>query len=361
MPSRSPVPRCSRRFPRPRVRPLLRAGPVTGSTATPPSGVATSSSPAPPARSASSALPPIPPVAVLSYTSLQQHASCGYRFYLERVLRIPPTDETHIGASARPAAELDPRVRGRLVHSLLEQLDFVRAQPPDAASRRRRGRAGGGAAAGRRGRGDRAAGRGLSRERAARAARVAHRPPPRAAVRAAPDESAGRGRSRSSACFDAIGREGERTVVVDYKSDRLAPGRRSRRSRDRARLRASAQRLRARGAARRRGGGRGRPLLPRTSARAGERDIPSAGRAATRRRAAAPRRRGPPARLPRRARPRPAHLRRLPRPRLALLVAARSHARGARRAACSERPPPTRPAPRRSACARGHEPVAQHR
>jgi len=85
-----------------------------------------------PARTSAGAEPvPSPPVAALSYTSLQQHATCGYRFYLQRVLGLPPT-ETGFGAGAR--AELDPRVRGRIVHSLLEQADFASPTPPDAAA-----------------------------------------------------------------------------------------------------------------------------------------------------------------------------------------------------------------------------------
>ena len=65
----------------------------------------------------------------LSYSSLGAYARCGYRFYLERVLRLPRatppprTDEPgELG--------LDPRVRGSLVHRLLEELDFGRPAVP---------------------------------------------------------------------------------------------------------------------------------------------------------------------------------------------------------------------------------------
>src|SRR5262249_50941236 len=34
-----------------------------------------------------------PPVATFSYTSLAEHERCGYRFYLERVLRLPQVDD----------------------------------------------------------------------------------------------------------------------------------------------------------------------------------------------------------------------------------------------------------------------------
>jgi ATP-dependent helicase/nuclease subunit A len=162
------------------------------------------------------------PVPALSYTGLAQHARCGYRFYLQRVLRIPPTDETHIGASVRPVTELDPRVRGRLVHSLLEQHDFVRAQPPDDAAviaeaeragvRLPAGAAeeiaqlvGGFLASGMRER--LASLKDLRREQAF----------------AFQLDTSG-GEIPLVGVLDAIGREAQRTVVVDYKSDRLAPG-----------------------------------------------------------------------------------------------------------------------------------------
>ena len=92
----------------------------------------------------------------LSYSSLQDYARCGYRFYLSRVLGLPrvapPDDDgaaartdaadAEIGAADVPAASaepagdaappLDPRVRGTLVHQLLERLDFERPEPPAA-------------------------------------------------------------------------------------------------------------------------------------------------------------------------------------------------------------------------------------
>jgi ATP-dependent exoDNAse (exonuclease V) beta subunit len=66
----------------------------------------------------------------LSYSSLQDYARCSYRFYLERMLRLPrvapppdwPADVT----------QLEGRIRGTLVHELLEQLDFERPAAPSA-------------------------------------------------------------------------------------------------------------------------------------------------------------------------------------------------------------------------------------
>lgn len=169
---------------------------------------------------------PIPPVAALSYTSLQQHARCGYRFYLERVLGLPATDEVVRGASARVApAEVDPRVRGRIVHALLEHVDLARPQLPDAAAvaaeAARAGARLSDAAA--QAIADLVAGF-LASDLRARLAAVAglRREQPFALQLAT-------GAPRDATIplvgvFDAIGRESQRTLVVDYKSDRLEPG-----------------------------------------------------------------------------------------------------------------------------------------
>jgi ATP-dependent helicase/nuclease subunit A len=84
--------------------------------------------PAPPVR-------PRPAPQRLSYTALQRYAKCPYRFYLERVLGLPaepPPPPPPL--EAREAAEpgLDPRVRGSLVHQLLERLDFAAPAAPGA-------------------------------------------------------------------------------------------------------------------------------------------------------------------------------------------------------------------------------------
>ncbi|MFL5816765.1 MAG: UvrD-helicase domain-containing protein [Conexibacter sp.] len=212
---------------------VLRAGPDDSGRAHagPSAGARASSSP--PARSAPSAaaaagstasassMPALPPpVATLSYTSLQQHAQCGYRFYLERVLGLPPTDEPLRGVAGRgAAAELDPRVRGRVVHSLLERLDFARPTPPDgAAVVAEAARAGArladadaqeiaGLVAGF-----------LGSELCARLSSLAdlRREQP-FSLRL----EAGQGSIPLVGVLDAVGREGERVVVVDYKSDRV--------------------------------------------------------------------------------------------------------------------------------------------
>jgi ATP-dependent helicase/nuclease subunit A len=70
--------------------------------------------------------------ASLSYTALSELERCGYRFYLERVLGL---EEKRAGAREREAghAMLDARVRGTIVHQLLEGVDFAHPAAPSAA------------------------------------------------------------------------------------------------------------------------------------------------------------------------------------------------------------------------------------
>jgi ATP-dependent helicase/nuclease subunit A len=60
----------------------------------------------------------------LSYTSLSAIERCAYRYYLERVLGLPEQALAPSAASARGG--LEPRLRGTLIHSLMESLDFAR-------------------------------------------------------------------------------------------------------------------------------------------------------------------------------------------------------------------------------------------
>ena len=62
----------------------------------------------------------------LSYSSLTELERCGYRFYLERVLGLAE-DRAH--AQAEAGGGLEARARGTLVHRLLETLDFAVPQP----------------------------------------------------------------------------------------------------------------------------------------------------------------------------------------------------------------------------------------
>jgi ATP-dependent exoDNAse (exonuclease V) beta subunit len=80
-------------------------------------------------------LPPVPsapPVSSVSYTSLAAYRRCGYRFYAERVLGIPPvpSEATADPGASAPATVLDPAERGTVVHALLERLDFRRPVVP---------------------------------------------------------------------------------------------------------------------------------------------------------------------------------------------------------------------------------------
>ena len=72
----------------------------------------------------------------LSYSSLGQYARCGYRWYLQRVVGLPEVASPPLppdgaaGDVATDEAALDPRLRGSLVHALLEDLDFRRPRAP---------------------------------------------------------------------------------------------------------------------------------------------------------------------------------------------------------------------------------------
>lgn len=67
-----------------------------------------------PCRSLSKKQPEI----ALSYTALSELERCGYRYYLERILRLAP----------RHAEGSGGRARGRILHRLLQDLDFARPQ-----------------------------------------------------------------------------------------------------------------------------------------------------------------------------------------------------------------------------------------
>jgi ATP-dependent exoDNAse (exonuclease V) beta subunit len=72
----------------------------------------------------------LPPPSSISYTSLVDHARCGYGYYLRRVLglaALPPPP------ALDPAGGYDAAQRGRIVHGLLERLDFRRPVLPTPA------------------------------------------------------------------------------------------------------------------------------------------------------------------------------------------------------------------------------------
>jgi len=207
--------------------------------------------------------PPANPAAHrLSYTAIQDHARCGYRHYLRRVLRLPPVEppagpgeaalvepaaasasgeaalvaprgvpargeaapgEPPPGEAATLApAGLDPLARGTLVHLLLERLDFRRPVVPSAATVR-----------------ELAAGLDLTPtaadlEDARAAVRAFVASPLRARLAAATRaqreapfafalEAGGGAAPLVTGALDVLARERDGTaLVVDYKTDRLA-------------------------------------------------------------------------------------------------------------------------------------------
>ena len=95
-------------------------------------GVAPSAAPAPRAP----AVPRPPAPATLSYSSLTRYAACPYRFHLERHLGLPEVEPpAHLREAVAPEDGLDPRVRGSLVHELLEGLEHGAPAPGEDAVR----------------------------------------------------------------------------------------------------------------------------------------------------------------------------------------------------------------------------------
>lgn len=167
--------------------------------------------------------PPPPALAALSYTSLAEYQRCGYRFYAERVLRLPPLSAPPgADAGTQRAGGLSPTERGTLVHDLLERLDFrhpiLATEASVAATAARLGLSvapGGGDAAQIIELVDRFAGGELCR-RLGRATGVRREEGFRFWLGSRPTEVLIGG------VFDVIAREpGGRTLVVDYKTDRL--------------------------------------------------------------------------------------------------------------------------------------------
>jgi ATP-dependent exoDNAse (exonuclease V) beta subunit len=72
------------------------------------------------------------PVSRISYSGLQRHRECGYRFYLERSLRLPRAEALPLpeDAEAETTDALPPTVRGSIAHSLLEEIDFAQPVTP---------------------------------------------------------------------------------------------------------------------------------------------------------------------------------------------------------------------------------------
>ena len=79
-------------------------------------------------------LPPAPralAVSRLSYSGLEDYRRCGYRFFLEKSLRLARVDRPPGGEPAEPG--LGALRRGSVVHALLERLDFGNPVVPSDA------------------------------------------------------------------------------------------------------------------------------------------------------------------------------------------------------------------------------------
>jgi ATP-dependent helicase/nuclease subunit A len=168
--------------------------------------------------------PPAPralPVSRLSYSGLEAYRRCGYRFYLERALRLTPVDPPHIHDSV-PEIGLPPLLRGTLVHVLLQGIDFRRPRVPTEDEVAELIEAHGAGArpedvADLRGMVERAAASGLGK-RLARARRVRTELP--FAFTLAPRGANGR-TLLVNGVVDVHAAENDGTLVVDWKSDPL--------------------------------------------------------------------------------------------------------------------------------------------
>jgi ATP-dependent helicase/nuclease subunit A len=169
-------------------------------------------------------LPPAPralAVSRLSYSGLEAYRRCGYRFFLEKTLRLAPVDRPFVEDSS--STGLDPLLRGSVVHELLERLDFatpelpseldveaaiavhgVDARPEDVSDIRAMLERVGGSAL---------------RERIASATRVRTELP--FAFTVTPPGTGGRS-LLINGVVDVLADEGARTLVVDWKSNPLA-------------------------------------------------------------------------------------------------------------------------------------------
>ena len=165
----------------------------------------------------------------MSYTALESYRRCGYRFYLERRLGLVPAAGVpgeRSEASAREAAALSALERGSVAHKLLERVDLRR---PDQPSRQM-------VAACLEARGAAASSREVDElvrlvddfvasalaTRLARAARLRRELPFAFPLEVTHAD----GRARSvlvEGVLDAHCREGTSALVVDYKTDRIAP------------------------------------------------------------------------------------------------------------------------------------------
>ncbi len=77
----------------------------------------------------------VPAPATVSYTALTDYARCGYRWYLQRILRLPPRAAWDLRDVVAPALGERARMRGTIAHVLLERQLLDAAAPGDVAVR----------------------------------------------------------------------------------------------------------------------------------------------------------------------------------------------------------------------------------
>jgi len=161
--------------------------------------------------------PTPPPLPALSPSALARYGECGYRFYLERVLGLRPVEPPSLPREEPGQGGLDPRVRGIMVHELLQRLDLAAPAPVEPSELRT------------------PEGARLSRAQAAEiAAPVAAfaRSPLRARLAAARTVRReapfalplGDGPLLTGVVDALADEDGSQALVVDYKTDRLGSG-----------------------------------------------------------------------------------------------------------------------------------------
>jgi ATP-dependent helicase/nuclease subunit A len=182
-------------------------------------GLQAEGAPPPPGPEPPPEPPPVPLVQRLSYSALEDYARCGYRFYLQRVVRLPAREA---GAPTRDDALAVPGLlRGTVVHALLERLDFGAPAPPSLTDVRALAASNDGALD------DEAAQEVIALvERFARSALRARLAAARDVRREAPfafSLPVGEGAPLLvTGVVDAMTTDGPEALVVDYKSDRVS-------------------------------------------------------------------------------------------------------------------------------------------
>jgi ATP-dependent exoDNAse (exonuclease V) beta subunit len=170
--------------------------------------------------------PPAPRTAALvdhvSYSALEDYRRCGYRFYLQRALRLPARELPGAAPPRAGAAGEGPPalLRGTVVHELLERLDFAAPAAIAPAEVQALATAHGGALTG----ADAEEIVALVQRFAASAlcARLAAAGDPRReAPFAFPLEIPAAEPPLVTGVVDAMARTGDLALIIDYKSDRV--------------------------------------------------------------------------------------------------------------------------------------------